>query len=214
MFYWQNCDADHLMQDDNLSRIAQREADIGLLKAVANFDQSAVARLFSEYEVTVSRYVCHTVPDIGEDDLQDVVQETFIGVLRSAKDYRGESSLSTWILRIAHYKAIDALRRRKVVEKREETIEGMSSDEVSFVGDASADVEEDVVNEQDIQLVREALSALPEDQRQALTYRYVMGMKVDDVAEAMKVSRRKAELLITRGRAALRARLNDLDIRE
>jgi RNA polymerase sigma-70 factor (ECF subfamily) len=202
------------MQDDNLNKSTQREADARLLKAVARNDQGAVARLFNEYEVIVSRYVCHTVPDITEEDLQDVVQETFIGVLKSAGDYRGESSLSTWVLRIAHYKAIDALRRRKVVEKREETIEGMSSDEVSFVGDTSADVEEELVNEQDVVLVRKALAALQDDQRQALTLRYVMGMRVDAVADSMKVSRRKAELLITRGRAALKERLVELDIRQ
>lgn len=201
------------MLDDNLDRSLQRDADMVLLREVANHNQDAVARLFAEFESTVSRYVCHTVPDINEDDLQDVVQETFIGVLRSAKDYRGDSSLSTWVLRIAHYKAIDALRRRKVVEKREETIENMSSDEVHFVGDASADVEDTVVGAQDIQLVRKALSQLPDDQKQAIVLRYVMGMRVDDVAEMMKVSRRKAELLITRGRAALRERLAKLDVR-
>ena len=113
------------MQDDHLDRNIQREADLVLIREVAGYDEGAVSRLFAEYETTVSRYVCHTVPDNNEEDLQDVVQETFIGVLRSAKDYRGDSSLSTWILRIAHYKAIDALRRRKVVEKREETIENM-----------------------------------------------------------------------------------------
>lgn len=202
------------MQDDNQNRGTQREAELALLKSVAAYDQSSVAQLFTDYEVIVSRYVCHTVPDITEEDLQDVVQETFIGVLKSAADYRGDSSLSTWILRIAHYKAIDALRRRKVVDKREEAIENMSSDEVSFVGDASADVEEDLVNEQDIGLVRKALAALDDDQREALTLRYVLGKRVDDVAATMKVSRRKAELLITRGRAALRERLAELDIRQ
>jgi RNA polymerase sigma-70 factor (ECF subfamily) len=202
------------MQDDSLNKSMQREVDAALLKAVARNDQGAVTRLFGEYEIIVSRYVCHTVPDITAEDLQDVVQETFIGVLKSAGDYRGESSLSTWVLRIAHYKAIDALRRRKVVDRREETIEGMSSDEVSFVGDASADVEEELVNEEDVALVRKALVGLPEDQRQALTLRYVMGMRVDAVADAMKVSRRKAELLITRGRAALKERLAELDIRQ
>lgn len=201
------------MRDDNLDRSIQREADLALLHEVANHEPSAVERLFAEFESTVSRYVCHTVPDINEEDLQDVVQETFIGILRSAKDYRGDSSLSTWILRIAHYKAIDALRRRKVVERREETIENMSSDEVLFAGDASADVADNVVNAQEVLLIRKALSLLPDDQKQAITLRYVMGMRVDDVAETMKVSRRKAELLITRGRAALRERLAELDIR-
>ncbi len=201
------------MRDDNLDRSTQREADLALLHKVANHEPSAVERLFADFETTVSKYVCHTVSDINEEDLQDVVQETFIGVLRSAKDYRGDSSLSTWILRIAHYKAIDALRRRKVVEKREESIENMSSDEVSFVGATSADVEEGVVGTEDVLLIRKALSQLPDDQKQAITLRYVIGMRVDDVAETMKVSRRKAELLITRGRAALRERLAELNLR-
>jgi RNA polymerase sigma-70 factor (ECF subfamily) len=199
------------MRDDNSSKDAKRTED--LIQRLINNDSDAVEQFFVEYEPAVSRYIVHTVPDITEEDLADVVQETFIGVLRSLKDYRGDSSLTTWVLRIAHYKAVDALRRRQVMNKREEAIENMSSDEVSFVGAASADVEEDVVDEQDIALVRRALASLPPDQRQALTLRYVNGLRVDDVAATMNVSRRKAELLITKGRAALRERLIELDVR-
>lgn len=199
------------MRDDNSSKDAKRTED--LIQRLINNDSDAVEQFFVEYEPAVSRYIVHTVPDITEEDLADVVQETFIGALRSLKDYRGDSSLTTWVLRIAHYKAVDALRRRQVMNKREEAIENMSSDEVSFVGTASADVEEDVVDEQDIALVRRALASLPPDQRQALTLRYVNGLRVDDVAATMNVSRRKAELLITKGRAALRERLIELDVR-
>jgi len=199
------------MRDDNSSKDAKRTED--LIQRLINNDSDAVEQFFVEYEPAVSRYIVHTVPDITEEDLADVVQETFIGVLRSLKDYRGDSSLTTWVLRIAHYKAVDALRRRQVMNKREEAIENMSSDEVSFVGAASADVEEDVVDEQDIALVRRALASLPPDQRQALTLRYVNGLRVDDVAATMNVSRRKAELLITKGRAALKERLIELDVR-
>lgn len=199
------------MQDDNTSKGTQRADELALIRRVANCDDDAVRELFEEYEVKVSRYVCHVVPDINEEDLQDVIQETFIGALKSAKDYRGESALTTWLLRIANYKAIDSLRRRRVIDKREETIENMSSDEITFIGAVSADVEEDVVNEQDIALVRRALAKLPPDQRQAITLRYVNQLSVDEVAQAMKVSRRKAELLITKGRAALRELLRNMD---
>lgn len=199
------------MQDDNTSKGTQRADELALIRRVANGDDDAVRELFEEYEVKVSRYVCHVVPDINEEDLQDVIQETFIGALKSAKDYRGESALTTWLLRIANYKAIDSLRRRRVIDKREETIENMSSDEITFIGAVSADVEEDVVNEQDIALVRRALAKLPPDQRQAITLRYVNQLSVDEVAQAMKVSRRKAELLITKGRAALRELLRNMD---
>lgn len=199
------------MQDDNTSKGTQRADELALIRRVANGDDDAVRELFEEYEVKVSRYVCHVVPDINEEDLQDVIQETFIGALKSARDYRGESALTTWLLRIANYKAIDSLRRRRVIDKREETIENMSSDEITFIGAVSADVEEDVVNEQDIALVRRALAKLPSDQRQAITLRYVNQLSVDEVAQAMKVSRRKAELLITKGRAALRELLRNMD---
>lgn len=199
------------MQDDNTSKGTQRADELALIRRVANGDDDAVRELFEEYEVKVSRYVCHVVPDINEEDLQDVIQETFIGALKSAKDYRGESALTTWLLRIANYKAIDSLRRRRVIDKREEIIENMSSDEITFIGAISADVEEDVVNEQDIALVRRALAKLPSDQRQAITLRYVNQLSVDEVAQAMKVSRRKAELLITKGRAALRELLRNMD---
>jgi DNA-directed RNA polymerase specialized sigma24 family protein len=63
---------------------------------------------------------------------------------------------------------------------------------------------------QHIAQVRRSLAELPADQRRALMLRYVFGMRVDAVARRMNLSHRMAELLITRGRAALKGRLRDL----
>lgn len=199
------------MAIDDPENGSQRDNEIALMKAVARGDEEAIKQLWETYWSVVSRFVRHVMPDITQSDSEDVVQETFIGALRSANDYRGDSSVTTWICRIAKYKAIDHLRRRKGIEKHEEPIESMSSDEVSFPSESSNEVEENIEDEQDIALVRKAMALLPDDQREALARRYFVGMRVDDVAETMKVSRRKAELLITKGRAALIKILNNLD---
>jgi RNA polymerase sigma-70 factor (ECF subfamily) len=157
----------------------------------------------------VSRYVVHVVSDLTESEVEDVVQETFIGVLRSAPEYRGDCSLSTFIMRIAHHKAIDALRRRQVVEKHESTFATILGDDRD-ISDGTISVENDIIWNQQIAAIRKSLSELPEDQRQAITLRYVLNMKVDDVAETMKLSRRMVELLITRGRSALKGKLGGL----
>ncbi len=186
-----------------------RDSDIALAAAVARNDATAVNTLFSEYVNSVSRYVVHLVSDLTESDLEDVVQETFIGVLRSAPEYRGDCSMSTFIMRIAHHKAIDALRRRQVVEKHESNFASMANDDID-ISDGSTGIEDGIITGQHIAMIRRSLSELPEDQRQAITLRYVLGMKVDDVAETMKLSRRMVELLITRGRSALKGKLSGL----
>ena len=74
-----------------------REEDVEFAASIARKEPAAVHVLFTAYTHGVSRYVMHLVPDLTDSDLEDVVQETFIGVLRSARDYRGDCSLSTFV---------------------------------------------------------------------------------------------------------------------
>jgi RNA polymerase sigma factor (sigma-70 family) len=198
-----------MSSDYQVGRGTQRDSDIALAAAVARNDETAIQTLFTEYVNGVRRYVLHVVPDLTDSDLDDVVQETFIGALRAAPEYRGDCSLATFVMRIAHHKAIDSLRRRQVVEKHEATFTTITGEDRE-ISDGATGIDDSLITEQHIAMVRKALAGLPEDQRQAITLRYVLGYRVDDVAETMNLSRRMVELLITRGRSALRGRLSDL----
>jgi RNA polymerase sigma factor (sigma-70 family) len=112
-------------------------------------------------------------------------------------------------MRIARHKAIDSLRRRQVVEKHESTFATMSNEDFD-ISDGTTSVEDGIISNQQIAMVRRSLAELPEDQRQAITLRYVLSMKVDDVADTMGLSRRMVEMLITRGRSALKGKLSGL----
>ena len=189
-------------------RILARKDDASLAKAVAGHDPNAVDTLFSDYSEAVTRYIYHVAPSITELDMQDVVQDTFIAVLQSIKDYRAESSLSTWILRIAYFKAVDLLRKHKSLGRQEFSFSEYanpdnSNDEIDFA-DPSPSIEDTITSGEDIALIRRLLGKLPEEQRTVLTMRYVNNMKVEDVAKSMNISRRMVELHITRARAAMR----------
>lgn len=189
-------------------KILARENDASLAKAVAGHDPNAIDTLFKDYSEAVTRYVYHVAPSIIESDMEDVVQDTFIAVLQSIKDYRAESSLSTWILRIAYFKAVDLLRKHKSLGRQEFNFSEYanpdnSNDEIDFA-DPSPSVEDTVTSGEEVALVRRLLWMLPEEQRSVLNLRYVMNMKVEDVAKTMNISRRMVELHITRGRSAMR----------
>ncbi len=195
------------MADDYQSDSAQ-EAEItarALLQRMVAGDEEAAGAFFAMFETAICRYVRHVVPDISEDDLGDVVQETFLAALRNAARYRGESRVSTWLLRIAHHKSADWLRRQRVLRRflapfthREESL----SPRPRVAGSDEADPSADAL------AVRMALGKLPLEQRQALVLRYVMGLSVEEVAATMRLKHRKVEWLITQGRVALRALLS------
>ncbi len=192
-------------------RGSSRDDDIALAKSVARTDPNAVSKLFDTYNEPISRYVSTVASRITESDVQDIVQDTFIAALQSIKDYRGDSSLSTWMLRIAYFKTIDVLRKHKSLDKSEAPIlDVVNEEEISFVDPAGSAEDQALINEE-TERIRDALMLLPEEQRQVLVLRYVLGMRVEDVADTMKLSRRMVELHITRARAALRKLLQEPD---
>ena len=65
-------------------------------------------------------------------------------------------------------------------------------------------MEDTITSGEDIALIRRLLGKLPEEQRTVLSLRYVMNMKVEDVAKTMNISRRMVELHITRARSGMR----------
>lgn len=88
-----------------------QQTDEKLIEKALKGNQSAWRKLVSRYEKTVYQYSLRMTSN--PDDALDLMQETFISVCRSLKEFRGDSSFKTWILRIAHFRCIEFYRRRK-----------------------------------------------------------------------------------------------------
>src|SRR5207245_10139194 len=96
----------------------QSTPDEVLIGRIANGDRLAMQVLYARYHVRVFRFVVRLVRDEATAD--DVISEVFLDVWRQAGRFEGRSTVSTWLLAIARFKAISALRRRPDEELDEE----------------------------------------------------------------------------------------------
>src|SRR5262245_59744098 len=96
----------------------QSTPDEVLIGRIANGDRLATQVLYARYHVRVFRFVVRLVRD--EATAEDVISEVFLDVWRQARRFEGRSTVSTWLLAVARFKAISALRRRRDEELDEE----------------------------------------------------------------------------------------------
>jgi len=109
---------------------------------------------------------------------EDVVQEAFLSLWRSGARYdRARGSVRTWVLGIVHNRAIDALRRSVVHDRRRASDEGI---EERFEARERTDVE--AARNDEAREVRAALSTLPEEQCKVIELAYFDGLSQSEVA--------------------------------
>ena len=179
-----------------------RETEEELLKLVARGDEKAFEQLVNKYEQAVFSTIYRYIGN--RDDVEDLAQEIFLKVWRNAKKFKGKSKFSTWLYRIVVNHCINYQRKhkRKHVSLDELTDKGITPE--------SMKVTPDWEQKRRVELVRNAVSELPERQRMALVLSQFEGRSYREVAEIMKVSLSAVESLIFRGRSSLREKLADV----
>jgi RNA polymerase sigma-70 factor, ECF subfamily len=112
---------------------------------------------------------------------EDVTQDAFLSLWRSGARYdRARGSVRTWVLGIVHHRAIDALRRSTVHDKRRASDEGI---EERFEARERTDVE--AARREEAGTVRGALSSLPPDQSQVIELAYFGGFTHTEIADML-----------------------------
>jgi RNA polymerase sigma-70 factor, ECF subfamily len=112
---------------------------------------------------------------------EDVTQDAFLSLWRSGARYdRTRGSVRTWVLGIVHHRAIDALRRATVHDKRRASDEGI---EERFEARERTDVE--AARREEAGTVRGALSSLPADQSQVIELAYFGGFTHTEIADML-----------------------------
>lgn len=161
--------------------------------------------IYSEFQTKIHRYLTNL---IGEDDAFDVAQAVFLKISRSLKNFRGESSLSTWIYRIAtnaaHDHAESSLARQQYSEE-------LFDDENSIDDLPDADVsgtEREYIRREMNTCIRGVVDRLPENYRTVLVLSDLEDMTNPEIAEILGVSIDTVKIRLHRGRIALRKAMN------
>jgi RNA polymerase sigma-70 factor (ECF subfamily) len=173
----------------NLDRSPEVEELV--LEAVARArtgDADALRFLYLRYADNVYGYVCSIVRD--EHEAEDVTQQIFAKLLTTIDRYEPRQvPFSAWILRVAHNAAIDHLRARRPVPLEEVR---------------PLHVADDTTGRERFADLRLALAALPDEQRDVLVLRFLIGLTPREVAERIGRSEEAVHGLQHRGRRRLR----------
>lgn len=170
-----------------------------LIARLQKRDEAAFEELIRQYEKKVYT-LCFRMCGNSED-AEEAAQDAFLALWRGIDRFRQESSLSTWIYRLATNACIDTLRRRK---KQSGSVS--LDDEELFVDavDTSPQPQETVEHREAQKLLQEGLSAFPEEYRKVLILREIEGLSYTEIAESASIELGTVKSRISRGRSLLR----------
>jgi RNA polymerase sigma-70 factor (ECF subfamily) len=161
-------------------------------------DIEALRYLYVRYADHVYGYVLSIVRD--EHEAEDVTQHVFAKLMTKLDKYEPQAvPFSAWIIRVSRNLAVDHMRQRRAIpceEVRELQVHTGSDDETSR--DRALDL-------------RTALQTLPEDQRQVVVMRHLVGLTPGEIAGKLGRSEPSIHGLHHRGRGALRLALSEMD---
>lgn len=143
------------------------------------------------------------------EESRDLAQDTFLRVFNKWDSFRGESSVETWIFQIAtnlYKNRLRSLQTRKRDAQETTLDDGEGGVEV---GDEKKDPLQDVLKEEGIRLLRDALEDLPPQMRQAVFLRVDGDLKYREIADVMHVSIETVKAHLYQARQQLRDRLAD-----
>ncbi|MFZ6686431.1 RNA polymerase sigma factor RpoE [Undibacterium sp. SXout11W] len=185
----------------------EREIDQILVERVQRGDKKAFELLVSKYQRKLMRLVSRLVYDQAE--AEDVVQEAFIKAYRALPNFRGDAAFYTWLYRIGINTAKNYLvtqGRRAPTSTESDVEEAETFSDADGLRDINTP-ESLLASKQIAATVNAAMSALPEELRNAITLREIEGLSYDEIAEVMLCPIGTVRSRIFRAREAIAERL-------
>jgi RNA polymerase sigma-70 factor (ECF subfamily) len=192
----------------NSSLTPEQEAvleDQRLISGLQAADEAAYEKLIERFQSPVYNLASRLLNDPA--DASDVVQEVFLKIFRNVGQFRGDSSLRTWVYRIAvnesHNRRRWLFRHRRGETGLEDTFEDCDTREKPLM-DAGETPFDFTMNREAQILLEEGLDAINPVFRTALVLREMEDMSYEEIADILEVSIGTVKSRIMRGREALR----------
>jgi RNA polymerase sigma-70 factor (ECF subfamily) len=174
--------------------------DEELVQLIQKDDQEAFNLLYERYLSKVYQRVWYVVPN---QDVEDVTQEVFLAAMKSIKTFRGDSKFSTWLRTLTNRQVADYYRRREREGKElDMELENIEVKATSRIGGRLSATSVD-----DMMMLRQALSRLPEHYRDILLLRFADGMKFNEIADLQGTHLEATKSLFRRAIGELRKQL-------
>ena len=190
--------------DDATGAVPPAPSDADLLRAHVDGDPAAFAELVRRHRDRLWAVALRTIGD--REEAADAVQDALLSAHRGAARFRGDSQVTTWLHRIVVNACLDRMRKRQA-HPTVPLPDGTPSEDGHRRGPEPAAPAHD---HDTALVVREALAALPADQRAALVLVDVQGYPVAEAAEMLGVAEGTVKSRCSRGRARMAVALGHL----
>jgi RNA polymerase sigma-70 factor, ECF subfamily len=186
-------------------RSAEDTEDVRLMRLVAQGDTSAFEQVIERHQALVAGTAARMLG--SNSDVEDIAQQVFIRVWKSARRYVPRAKFTTWLLKITRNLVFNELRRSKrraqVPLQSEPGAEEIPlKDETNPAPDAS------LLEDELQRAIEEAIMQLPESQRMALVLRRYEQLSYEEIAEVLDLSVPAVKSVLFRARTELRSRLS------
>lgn len=191
--------------------MSEREIDRQLVERVKQGDKRAFELLVEKYWRKLTRLLSRMVRD--PDEVEDIAQETFIKAYRALPQFRGDAAFYTWLYRIgvntaknylaAKGKAMPTVSERAYSDDEDDVEERLVAQDINTP-------ESELLSKQVAMAVNEAVEALPEELRTAITLREMEGLSYEEIANLMGCPIGTVRSRIFRAREAIAAKLRPI----
>lgn len=176
-----------------------------LLQRARSGDAAALEALLERHQAQVYRFGLKMCRD--PEDAKDVLQDTLLAMARGVRDFRGASSISTWLYTIARSYCIKKRRKSKYAPTQERSLDTSADDTSSPLVDPEKDPEEALAGREVEHALEEAIAALEPMYREVLLLRDVEGLTAPEVAEVLGVNVAAVKSRLHRARLSVRGQV-------
>ena len=188
--------------------MTEASSDERLLADARAGDKQALEALLERHQPQVYRFGMKMCRD--PEDAKDVLQDTLLAMARNVRDFRGASSISTWLYTIARSFCIKKRRRSKFAPDQERSLETEAAGETKHLAAEGGTPDEALAGRQLERALEQAIAALDPMYREVLILRDVEGLSASEVAEVVGVSVQAVKSRLHRARLSVRERVAPL----
>jgi len=180
--------------------------DVRLMRLVAGGDTAAFEQLVERHQSLVAGTVARMLG--SNSDVEDIAQQVFIRVWKSAGRYVARAKFTTWLLKITRNLVFNEMRRAKRHPHLPVQIDP-EAEEIQLKDETASTPDVTLLQTELQQAIEKAITLLPETQRMALVLRRYEELSYDEIADVLDLSVPAVKSLLFRARTELRARLKD-----
>jgi len=187
---------------------ASSREDDQLVKRAIGGDEQAYRELVDKYERALYFHILKMIKD--KEQVEDLVQETFVKAFDNLKSYSTNYAFSTWLYRIATNHTIDYLRKKKLQTMSiDEPVKTKEGDMRMQLPDESAETDRKIIRKQRQNMVREAIKDLPPKYRRVIEMRHMEEKSYQEIADILDLPLGTVKAHIFRARELLYKSLKD-----